>query len=559
MWNIPSFLAMVLCLLICTTGSAPSPLHAMQDPEPDLAREIQNARSLVADPLPDAKIRARIAGQVNGTPILLGQVLEEAVWLYAAPIIEVLANQRAMSLEAARRGLRTGDRAFLDAVRAFWKQNGHGQDLRDTLSAQRLTWPRFERLMRLNALVAAMIQADGGDPTDTGADNPKGRAWARSILEKSEIQTDPARLERGVYARVEASWPLRDLLAHHLSGRTPLRMLDTTDDGRTIRFDLTLPDGEHATVEMDNHQISKLTADGIQPGTLLLSEVFPAWKARAFEIRPPSPEEPDMVHVGPVRGAGPSYRFGNRTVRARSDVRENDLLAARLPDLKLSHLDEALQSRARWIAFMQAMKQRNLTVSEKRVALRIARERARYRDQPFSWDRAIQLVGRNVYLETRRFRVADGVDQILGTDATDDVLRAYYEAHIDHFGQATVVASHILISEADPKTGRVDFDSARKKINEVYDKLKNGAAFVDMVQTYSQDPVSRTRGGDVGMFTLVSAYDEEFCGLAFALKENEISPPVRTRQGYHIIYCRQRTQPDREAHPYEDLKDVVRD
>ena len=64
-------------------------------------------------------------------------------------------------------------------------------------------------------------------------------------------------------------------------------------------------------------------------------------------------------------------------------------------------------------------------------------------------------------------------------------------------------------------------------------KLGEGSSFEDLAAKFSKCP-SKARGGDLGEFErgrMVAPFDE----AAFALDLNQISPPVRTRFGYHLI------------------------
>lgn len=550
----PVILALMLCLAGIVAGARTS---ASQKKPRDLDKEIEAARAVQGTLLPPESAMDMPAGAVNGIPVRLGDLLEEVVFLYASPMIEVLARQKTMALEAAGRGIQVRDAAFRRAITDFIEKNSRGRSLAETLRAQRITFPRFTRLMRLNAAVAAMIRADTGIPARQSPGEEAGRTWAGKVQGRYAMVTDPARLKRGVFAMISVQDSLRKHLENHLSGATPLEIAPGSAPSR-IRFAMALVDGGRACFETDDVDVTVFATTGAGSETRPLSQVFPAWEAGKFRLQKPTRSHPALARVVQKGKRFPAFAFSTGTVRLEASLQGRELLAARIPDLKLRHLDEALESRARYVAFLAAMKERGIKVSPARVARRIEEEREKYRGSEFSWERAIQLVGRNVYLETRRFRVADGTDQIVKSDVGDAVLRAYYEAHLDHFGRATVTASHILVNEADPVTGRVDFDRAQSRIKEVYLKLKAGADFIDMVQQYSQDAASRNRGGDVGMFTLVSAYDPEFCRLAFALEESEITPPVRTRQGYHIIYCRKRTPPDRAAYPFERVKDIVR-
>ncbi|MBN2489607.1 MAG: peptidylprolyl isomerase [Planctomycetes bacterium] len=552
---------LVVLLMIVSAVSAQARPPEAAPAAADLASQIATARRDAVDPLPPAELRSQTAGQVNGEPLPLADVLDEAVLLYAVQGLEALARQRAMALEAMRRGIVVSENAFAAAVADVLSRRARGESLAVMLLERRIAWPRFEALMRMNVATEALFRLDhdGTAAARFEPDDPRGKAWVESVAARYEIVTDPARLAPGVYAHVQGSLPLRGVLERWLEPRAGLPVEQAAAEG-ALEIGLATLDGGRAVARIEGVDVTMRDAGGDRPDAPALKTLLEEWRTGRFRVRPPDPKAPAIVTVAPGAGGGlPEYRLAGASVAVRSEIAGDGLLALRIGDLKLRHLDEALESRARWVAVQQAMRERAIEVPAARIAARIERERARYKDGEFSWEQAIQLVGRNIHLETRRFWIADAVDQVIGTEAPEAELRAYHEAHLDHFGRATVTASHILIREEDPETGRIDFTRAREIIREVYAKLRAGAEFVDMVQQYSQDPLSRQRGGDVGMFTLVSAYDEDFCRLAFALEEGEISPPVRTRQGYHILYCRKRTPPDTEANTFERIRDIVRE
>ena len=81
-------------------------------------------------------------------------------------------------------------------------------------------------------------------------------------------------------------------------------------------------------------------------------------------------------------------------------------------------------------------------------------------------------------------------------------------------------------------------DNARKKAEEIYGKLLNGAKWEEMVSMYSDDPSTTKKGGELPVFGSGTSQRmiPEFEEAAFALqKDGDISMPVKTNYGFHII------------------------
>jgi foldase protein PrsA len=119
---------------------------------------------------------------------------------------------------------------------------------------------------------------------------------------------------------------------------------------------------------------------------------------------------------------------------------------------------------------------------------------------------------------------------------TDKELQdAYVAYHPD------IQARHILV--ADEKTA-----------NEIEAKLKKGEKFEDLAKQSSTDTESAKKGGDLGWFGS-GAMDPDFEKAAFALKQNEISAPVKTQFGFHII----QVTGIKEKQSFDKMKDTLKD
>ncbi|MCE5315108.1 MAG: peptidylprolyl isomerase [Armatimonadota bacterium] len=102
-----------------------------------------------------------------------------------------------------------------------------------------------------------------------------------------------------------------------------------------------------------------------------------------------------------------------------------------------------------------------------------------------------------------------------------------------------IKAQHILIKFPSNEKDKAKQDEiAKQKADEVYAKAKAGEDFSKLADEYSEDPGNvidgKKQGGNLGWFTK-GRMVQEFEKAAFALKAGEISEPVKTFYGYHII------------------------
>ena len=94
-----------------------------------------------------------------------------------------------------------------------------------------------------------------------------------------------------------------------------------------------------------------------------------------------------------------------------------------------------------------------------------------------------------------------------------------------------VRASHILITI---KPGPDSDKKAKELALDLQKRIMNGEDFAALAKKYSEDPGTKSKGGDLGFFATGSMV-KPFEDLAFSLKINEIGGPVKTDFGYHLI------------------------
>ncbi|MGE7992925.1 SurA N-terminal domain-containing protein [Pseudomonas sp. NPDC089554] len=127
------------------------------------------------------------------------------------------------------------------------------------------------------------------------------------------------------------------------------------------------------------------------------------------------------------------------------------------------------------------------------------------------------------YIELKKSAFFDQVE------VTDDELQALYEKEIANLAEQRR-AAHILIEVNDKTTD----DQAKARIVEIQQRLEKGEDFAALAKEFSQDPGSAATGGDLG-FAGPGVYDQAFEDALYKLGNDQVSAPVRTEYGYHLI------------------------
>ncbi len=134
---------------------------------------------------------------------------------------------------------------------------------------------------------------------------------------------------------------------------------------------------------------------------------------------------------------------------------------------------------------------------------------------------------------------------------TEEQLMAYYESHEqDKKRDEQRRASHILIAVEDSS----DDAAARQQITEIYEKIKSGGDFASLAKEFSQDPGSAENGGDLGYIDR-GIMDKAFEDAVFSLERDEISGPVRSEFGYHLI--KMTGIKGAEIRPFSEVRDEI--
>ncbi len=186
----------------------------------------------------------------------------------------------------------------------------------------------------------------------------------------------------------------------------------------------------------------------------------------------------------------------------------------------------------------------------------------------FVTDRQIEDFAR-LERQTRDFAAVTITADPAAVEVGEEDMRAYYEAHADQFRTPEQVvleyvelkkdaffdqvevsdeelqelyhnqianlaeqrrAAHILIEPGDG----VSDEQARAKVEEIRKRVESGEDFAALAKEFSQDPGSASEGGDLG-YAGPGVYDQAFEDELYALDENQLSEPVRSEFGWHLI------------------------
>lgn len=223
-----------------------------------------------------------------------------------------------------------------------------------------------------------------------------------------------------------------------------------------------------------------------------------------------------------------------RTIRATSFTTDNEL--------QRFHALQAQKRRIEYIEIDRSYFPEDITVSDEQAE-------TFYNDNSDRFQRPEQ-----VKIEYVRLSAAQLADRV---ETTDELIRQYYDANADRYMvEEQRQASHILLSIEEGKSLE-DSPDVKAKLNEIQTKIAEGVAFSELAKTYSQDPGSAADGGNLGQVIrgmMVPPFEEAL----FALQTvDEISEPVITSFGVHVIKLDGLTE--RQIKAFEDVKQELAD
>ncbi len=130
----------------------------------------------------------------------------------------------------------------------------------------------------------------------------------------------------------------------------------------------------------------------------------------------------------------------------------------------------------------------------------------------------------------RRLLIQAIGQEIEGQKISEEDIKNYYNQNSKNLEEVRV--SHIFI-KLDPARG-ITKDEVRIKADIVAKRARAGEKFENLVDEFSDDSASKKRGGDIGYISR-ERLSPQIENKIFSLKEGEVSDPIETENGFHII------------------------
>jgi parvulin-like peptidyl-prolyl isomerase len=190
---------------------------------------------------------------------------------------------------------------------------------------------------------------------------------------------------------------------------------------------------------------------------------------------------------------------------------------------------ESLKSQA--IAFLlqraefeQEAEDRGIDITDEKIDKRIAELKKQFTDKGYTDTLKKQgLTEEQAREEVRASLISEELSKKITEDVTvsDQEIKSYYDNHPSQYlTPASREVRHILVLK-------------KPLADQLYAQLKSGANFAVLAKRYSKDPGSASNGGKLTVSRGRTV--PEFDKAAFKLKKGQISAPIKTQYGYHII------------------------
>ncbi len=145
-------------------------------------------------------------------------------------------------------------------------------------------------------------------------------------------------------------------------------------------------------------------------------------------------------------------------------------------------------------------------------------------------------------------------EKLLAEKVSEEAIRNYYNMHAADYETNKVRVAHVLFRTS-PKMNEQERQVKLTAAQEAYSKLRAGADFAELAGEVSEDRASARRGGDLGWMK-EGSIDPAFSKKIFSMKPGELSEPLQTAFGFHVIKLVEGARTERK--PLQAVKGDIR-
>ena len=205
----------------------------------------------------------------------------------------------------------------------------------------------------------------------------------------------------------------------------------------------------------------------------------------------------------------------------------------------------------------QFVDNQNIEVSDKEIKGELEKIEFILKSNPSTAEKSLKeiLESKGSSIETLKGEIKEtlALSKYLDKDISDDAMEDFFNKNKILFNGEKVRVSHVLVDTRKLET-EDELTKAKQEIENIKKEIDSGVDIAELAKKHSDCP-SADKGGDIGFFERRGSVVEPFAKAAFALKVGEVSDPVKTQFGYHIIKVTDREN-GKEVE-YNDVKDMV--
>jgi peptidyl-prolyl cis-trans isomerase SurA len=208
----------------------------------------------------------------------------------------------------------------------------------------------------------------------------------------------------------------------------------------------------------------------------------------------------------------------------------------------------------------QKIKELDIKISEEEVRQSIEEVK---KQNSFSQERLVEaLAGQGISFDQYKGQIREQLERLrlmsqevkAKVQVSISEVMEYYQSNRQKYGEQELYRARHILFALDKNASPTDADKAKALADDVVKRARGGADFIELAKKYSSDPNVATDGGELGTFKkgdLLPEMEE----VVLKMSPGEVSDPLRTKGGYHVIKLEKKFLGD--IKPFDDVKGEI--